>query len=202
MSKFFKAVALIAGITLLASTASAHPHKIDKADKPKPTWPYFGDSEASDNLDALSDTLEKRLGEAAEKMSKSMDNTKIRIEKRSSTDSPADDIRGAGEALENMLSESGAISSLADMMAEFAEDFEIEESKDGEKIFLFDGKEMAHFKLDSQKSNKIRIGGLGQNLSIDRDTIMKNGKMKTRIVIEMDGGKDIEIEMPEGSAEK
>ena len=181
---------------------TTHPHKADSADEPKKAWPYFGDEGTSEELDALSETLEKRLGEAAEKMSKSMGKTKIPIKKQSSNDNVADDIREAGKALEDMLSESGAISSLADIMADLAEDFEMEENKKGEKIFLFDGNEIAHFKLDSQKSNKIRIGGLGQNLSVERDSVMKNGKMKTRIVIEMDGGKDIEIEMPSDPSEK
>ena len=61
------------------------------------------------------------------------------------------------------------------------------------------GKKMGHIKMenDREETGKLNIGGLGQNLSIDRETYVKDGKTKTRIVIEMDGGDDVEIDLPE-----
>ncbi len=208
---------ILAGSLTLASAGfvSAHPHNDqDETKKTERSWPYFGgsDSAKSDSDKADSDEemtasefaqkMEERISRHADKLEKSMEkmDRKMTVKKFSGDkDDIADNLRDAGRELESALSDSGMISGLADMLADLAEDFEVEDDGDGAKVFKFDGKKMGHFKFDSEKSEagRLMIGGLGKNLNIDRETYVKDGKTKTRIVIEMDGGEDLEIDVPE-----
>lgn len=106
----------------------------------------------------------------------------------------ADDIREAARAIEDMISESGMMSNLADMMIDLAGDFDIEES-DGGVSLNFDGKRMGRIKRSRNSDDSLDIEGFGRNLTIDKKVIRKNGKSKTRIVIEMDGDEDVDIEL-------
>ena len=213
MSTFGKTILSTITIMAFSAAAFAHPHesdadKKDKAQKTEKSWPNFGDSDDSVDIEAFTEKLEKRFTNHASKLEKAIEKAEKRAEKRTENRAEkglelrfdnktnADDIRAAGEALEDLMADSDMISGLTDMLAGLVEDIEVEEAGDM-TVLRFDGQKLGHIKVDRDRSDKMQIGGLGKILSIERDTYTKNGKTKTRIVIEMDGGEGLDIEMPE-----
>lgn len=197
MSAPFKTILLsLSMLGALSSTAIAHPHNDEaKHEANEKTWPYFGESDDGTG-DSVSKKIEQRFELHSKGMEDSLKKMRIKIDARTKTDDKVDDIRAAADAMSDLLADSDVFTDMADMVTELANDFELEDGEDGTKIFLFDGKEMGRFKHESDKNDRMKIGGLGQNLSIERETYVKNGKTKTRIVIEMDGGEDVEIDLP------
>jgi len=208
---------LILSIALLtmSGTAYAHPHE-DKPKQEKPkaerNWPYFGKStkakESSKN-EVISETgtkslsvsdfaslMEKRMEKHSAKMERSLEKAKKngRMAELDGDIKSADDIRDAARAIEDMISESGMISNLADMVLNLAEDFDVESTDDGVSL-NFDGKRMGRIKRSRNNDDSLDIEGFGRNLTIDKKVIRKNGTSKTRIVIEMDGDEDVDIEL-------
>ena len=103
-----------------------------------------------------------------------------------------EDMRDAARAVEDVLADSGFMSSFADLVIDLAEDFEVENNEDGMSL-NFDGKRLGRVKLDKERSDSFDIEGFGRNLKIDRETVRVNGKAKTRIVIELDGEDDFDL---------
>ncbi|WP_409432788.1 hypothetical protein ACJ3XI_11360 [Litorimonas sp. RW-G-Af-16] len=221
MSKFTSLILLAAPLSLcLAAPSFAHPHKDDTAKQvdtkkdatkkdAKRVWPYFGDgADASktnadtletspETIDAktLSETIEQRLSKHTDRLDAAVERAETRMKARSGD---MDNLTDAATALEAALAESGILSSLAAMVTDLAEDVDIADSDKG-KMLRFDGKDVLYFKHDKERNDSLSIGGLGQNMTIDRETYIKDGKTKTRIVIEMDGGEDIDIDLPNAS---
>ena len=84
------------------------------------------------------------------------------------------------------------------MMGDFAEGIEMD-SDGGETTISFEGAKIAQIKRKKSRDSEdhFEISGLGKNLTIDREEIVKDGKSKTRIVIDMDGDSEIDITLPE-----
>jgi len=68
----------------------------------------------------------------------------------------------------------------------------------GTTTLSFDGANIAEIerKKSRDSEDSFSIIGLGKYLSVDRETIVKDGKSKTRIVIDMDGEDEIDITLP------
>lgn len=181
----------------VSTSALAHPHEkeMDK-EKVETNWPNFGSAdEPMMKANELSEKMGDMLSKHSDSMSKNLDKAKIRFEA-----SDKDGLKEAARAIEDLIADSGLISGLADMVTELAEDIEVEE-ENGTKVFLFDGEKVGHFKMDRQReqSDNLSIAGLGKNLSIKRESYVKDGQTKTRIIIEMDGGEGLDIQLPEKS---
>ena len=84
------------------------------------------------------------------------------------------------------------------MFADIAEDIDVD-TDDGQTVLRFDGTEVGKIEHGKSRDSEdmISISGLGKSLTLDRQTIIKDGKSKTRIVIEMDGADEIDITLPD-----
>lgn len=200
----------IVPIALLAmsSVALAHPHKEDstpKADKTERVWPYFGkkaqDAEDDDKTMSGSDfaaRLEKRFKRHSDKIEKSLKDAEAKNEFLSEDRKIENtkDLREAAEAVEELLAESGLISSLADMVIGLAEDFDVETTDDGLSL-KFDGDRIGRVKVkrDKHTESALDIEGFGRNMTIEKEVIKRDGKTKTRIVIEVDGDEEFDIDL-------
>jgi len=197
-------------ILTLSSSAFAHPHKDDTAQEPPKTeksWPYFGKksakkTERDDDSESMSASdfaqrMEKRMEKHSEKLERALDKAKKSegFKFKDDIDS-TDDIRNAARALEDAMAESGILSSLADMMIDLTEDFDIEGTEDG-LTFKFDGERIGRMEMmrDHHSEDRFDLEGFGRNLTIDKEVVKENGKKKTRIVIEMDGDEEVEIDL-------
>lgn len=109
----------------------------------------------------------------------------------------------AAETAEEAITESDIVASMSDLMRELSDKLEVERGEGNGTALLFDGEEWLRFRreLDREIDDRVTISGLGRNLSVERETVTKNGKTKTRIVIEMDGGEQLEIDLPGAQAE-
>ena len=203
--------------------ALAHPHADDKsepASKVERVWPYFGKKSDKKTLDELgaddtiddgleldldTDTmdgdefatrLEKRFKTHSDRMEHKIERAKLKNKflKDGADIKTTDDLRSAAKAVEDILSDSGIISGLANMVVDMAEDFDIESSEDGVSL-NFEGKRLGRLKVDKDKDESFDIEGFGRNLKIDKKVIRKNGKTKTRIIIEMDGDEEFDIDL-------
>jgi len=215
MKKLILPFAVSGAIFALSSTALAHPHENDKtAEKPKAvkSWPFFGKKsetkteQESESMSAsdFAARMEKRMETHSQKLERSLDNVKKtdRFNFKGDINS-AGDIREAARALEDAMAESGILSSLADMMVDLAEDFDVE--NDAEGITLrFDGEKLGRMKIDRDHHSEDRLDleGFGRNLTIDKEVIKEGGKKKTRIVIEMDGDEEVEIDLKPKDTER
>jgi len=191
-------------ILTLSGFALAHPHKDDaKKEEPKSerSWPYFGKkakaetSESSDDDTTLSgsefaERLEKRFEKHSQKMERSLkdaeaNNDFLREERKIKN---ADDLRDAAQAIEELISESGVISDFADM--------NVESTDDGLSL-KFDGDRIGrvNIKRDKHTESSLDVEGFGRNMTIEKEVIKRDGKTKTRIVIEVDGDEDFDIDL-------
>jgi len=198
---------LILPVSVLAfsTVAFAHPHKTDNVEdksKVERIWPNFGkksdtqkDAQTMDAEDFAA-RLEKRFERHAENMDKKFDKAKAKNKflKKDMEVETLEDIRDVAKGLEDLLSDSGVISGLADMMLDLADDFEVESSDDGVAL-NFEGKRLGRLKIDKDSDESFDIEGFGRNLTIDKKVIRKNGKTKTRIIIEMDGDEEFDIDL-------
>ena len=125
------------------------------------------------------------------------DEPDVKAEPESKTFSwDGEELKEAARELEQAIQESDAISELADMVAAFASNVEVK--KDGEgATLLFDGEKLMTIAREKSRDSEDRlaISGLGKNLTVERETVVEDGESKTRIVIEMDGTDEVEIEL-------
>ncbi|WP_371397186.1 hypothetical protein [Fretibacter rubidus] len=101
-------------------------------------------------------------------------------------------LREAAKDIQNMLAESGLLESLADMVIGMAEDIEIVDTGDGMSL-SFDGKKLGSFETDGE--DVLAIESMGKNTRIEKETIIENGRKKTRIIIETDADNDVEFDV-------
>jgi len=205
-----KQIMIPVAILALSGIALAHPHKDDapgETTKKERIWPYFGkkgsekkDSEESKTLSAsdFASRLEKRFEKHADKIEKSFKQAEAKndfIGKSRDIRSP-DDLRDAARAIEDLIAESGVISNFADMMLDLAEDFDVEATDDGLSL-KFDGDRIGRVKVkrDKHTESSLDVEGFGRNMTIEKEVIKRGGKTKTRIVIEVDGDEDFDIDL-------
>ena len=109
-----------------------------------------------------------------------------------------EELREAARELEEALQDSDVITDLADMLAGFAANVEVERDEADGTALRFDGRELLRLNRDKTRNSEDRLSitGLGRNMTLERETVVVDGQSKTRIVIEMDGGDDVQIELP------
>jgi len=196
-------------VLTLSGMALAHPHKDDtpeEAAKTERVWPYFGkkkqdkkDTKATKTLSAsdFASRLEKRFEEHADKMEKSFKKAEAKNDfiSKNRDIRNADDLREAARAIEDLISESGVISSFADIMLDLAEDFDVD-ATDGGLSLKFDGDRIGRVKVkrDKHTESSLDVEGFGRNMTIEKEVIKRDGKTKTRIVIEVDGDEEFDID--------
>ena len=206
-----KHILLSVALLLTSAAAFAHPHE-DETQGTK-SWPFFGNSDAADtdakagtsgamDIEEFAEKLGNRLESHGEKMERSIaratsDNKFL---KNGGEIDSLEDMRDAAKAVEEVLAESGLISSLADMVVDLAEDFEVENDDEGISL-NFDGKRLGRMKIDKNRDESFDLEGFGRNLTINRKTVRQNGKTKTRIVIELDGEDDFDVELTPKSSD-
>lgn len=156
--------------------------------------------ETPDNSEVLAEKLEDKLSDHQGDIARSTARLKRKMDKtKSSADGDlSENLDVMADMMEEVFAKDGLFRDLTALFADIAEDIEVD-TDDGQTVLLFDGTEVgkiAHGKSrDSEDS--FSISGLGKTMSLDRQTIIKDGKSKTRIVIEMDGADDIDITLPE-----
>lgn len=185
----------------LPVSAMAHPH--DKDEDEKEVEIIILDEDVMSG-EELTDKINEKLSKHRVEIAKSMSKVKRNLDKNEgkSDGDFADEMETVAEALEEVFAEDGLFRDLTVMMTDFASDVDLE-SNDGVTVLKFDGSTLG--KIERKKSrnseDSLSISGLGQNLTLDRETVIENGKSKTRIVIEMEGADGIDITLP-GSNEK
>lgn len=169
-----------------SSFAADHPHK--PPGEESAATEAAKESFAAKLKDRLSDydEMEANLkanepeGETAEK--------RIRVYKFKS----GDEMREMSKDVEEMIVESGMLSNLADMLADFAEDIEVEK---GEKSFSlrFDGDTLGEVNQDEE--DRVVLKSMDKEMTVEKETYLKDGETRTRIVIDMNGdGSDINLD--------
>lgn len=205
MKRVFFPLAIIA----LSNLAWGHPHKDNspsETEKKERIWPYFGkkakDRQVEQSSKPLSPSeftnrLEERFEKHSEKLERSFRNAEVKNKfiNDGREIKSADDLREAARAIEELISESGVVSGFADMMLDLAEDFDIETTEEGLSL-KFDGDRIGRvsIKRDKHTESSLDVEGFGRNMTIEKEVIKRDGKTKTRIVIEVDGDEDFDID--------
>jgi len=157
---------------------------------------------AEDNSDILAEKLEDKLLGHEGDLARSAARLKRKMNKIERNKSSSGDIAGEFDALADVMqevfAEDGLFRDLTALFSDLAQDIEID-TDNGETVLSFDGTEVG--KIEHSKSrdseDSLSISGLGKSLTLDRQTIVEDGKSKTRIVIEMDGADEIDITLPD-----
>ena len=155
----------------------------------------------TDNSDAeaLAEKIDEKLSEHKIEIAKSSAKLKRKLEKgKAAADGDvAQEMEVVMDVLEEAFSEDGLFRDLGAMFGDFASDLDVV-SDDGTTTLIFDGATVGQVKHKKSRDSEDRfsISGSGQNLSIDRENIVKDGKSKTRIIIEMDDDEEVEIILP------
>jgi len=156
------------------------------------------------NLDpeaeVLIEKLENKLSDHKGDIAKSSARLKRKMEKgqAKANGDVGEEIDIMMDVMEDAFAEDGLFRDLAAMFADLAEDLDVD--TDGNTTTLsFDGAKIGEIqqKKSRDSEDSISIIGLGKYLTLDRETIVKDGKSKTRIVIDMDGEDEIDITLPQ-----
>ncbi len=109
-----------------------------------------------------------------------------------------EDIEVMMDVLEEAFAEDGLFRDLTAMFADFAKDVDVD-TDGGTTTLSFDGAIIGEIQREKSRDSEDRVSiyGLGKYLTLDRETIVKNGKSKTHIVIDMDGEDEIDITLPQ-----
>lgn len=147
----------------------------------------------------LSEKIEDKLSEHKVEIAKSTARLKRKLD-RGQAKADGDiskEMEVVMDVLEEAFAEDGLFRDLAAMMGDFAEDIDLD-ADNGKTVLRFDGAKIGEMKRSKSRDSEdsFSISGLGKNLTIDRETIVKDGKSKTRIIIDMDGDDEIEITLP------
>lgn len=167
------------------------------------TTAYAQDTDAADvdlaETEALSDKIDEKLSEHRVAIAKSMARVKRNLDKNADAADGdfSEEVEAVAQALEDVFADDGLFKDLTIMFTDFADDVDVQ-SADGVTILSFDGATVGKIERSKKRESEdsLSISGLGKNLTLDRETIVKDGKSKTRIIIEMDGGDEIEIDLP------
>jgi len=152
-----------------------------------------------DNSDALIEKLEEKLEDHQVDIAKSTARLKRKMEKaqESAESNIGDELEVVADVMEEVFAKDGVFREFAAMMSDFAKDIEVD-TDNGKTVLSFDGTEVAQIQHKSSRDSEdsVSISGLGKTFSMDRKTVVENGKSKTRIVIDMDGEDEIDITVP------
>jgi len=155
--------------------------------------------EGAADAEILSEKIDEKLSEHKIEIAKSTARLKRKLDKgQAKADGDiSEEIEVVIDVMEEAFSEDGLFRDLAAMFSDLAEDIDVE-TEDGQTVLLFDGAKVGEIQRQKSRESEDRfsISGLGKNLTIDRETIVKDGKSKTRIIIDMDGEDEIEITLP------
>jgi len=103
-----------------------------------------------------------------------------------------DDMREKSKDLEKMIVESGVLSNLADMIADFAEEVEVEKSENSFS-FRFDGDTLGEVSRDND--DRVVLKSMDKEMTVKKESYTKDGKIRTRIIIDMEGdGSDVNLD--------
>lgn len=187
MSRFIFATLLC----LTPALAFAHPH--GKTDENSDVDVIVLQDETA-TLDDVSQSLKATIERHSDDIERAGDKIKIMLKRDSKKigDHAADDLSALTDGLE-ALAESDLLTEMMDMLTDLTDDIDVE-SSDAVTVLRFDGKTIG--RVEKDENDRISLSGLGKNLSIDRETVTEDGETKTRIIIEMDGGEDLEIDLP------
>ncbi len=152
-----------------------------------------------DNSDILMEKIEEKLSDHTVDLAKSTARLKRKMEKaqKAAGESLDDDLEVMADVLEDVFADDGIFRDLSAMFSDFAKDIDVD--TDGGKTTLkFGGTDVAQIQHKSSRDSEdsISISGLGKSFSMDRKTVVKNGKSKTRIIIDMNGDDEIDITVP------
>ena len=154
---------------------------------------------AETDVDILSEKIDEKLSEHKLEIAKSTARLKRKLEKgQAKADGDvSEEIEVVMDVLEEAFAEDGLFRDLAAMFGDFAQDLDID-TDDGKTVLLFDGAKVGEIARSKSRDSEdsFSISGMGKNLTVDRETIVKDGKSKTRIVIDMDGEDEIDITIP------
>jgi len=156
--------------------------------------------EPTDNSEILAEKIEDKLADHQGDIARSAARLKRKIEKNKSAGDGdiSEEFEVLADVMEEVFAKDGIFRDLTAMFSDFAEDIDID-TDNGQTVLSFDGAEVGKIEHNSSRDSEdtISISGLGKSLSLDRQTIIKDGKSKTRIVIEMDGADEIDITLPD-----
>jgi hypothetical protein len=148
----------------------------------------------------LIEKIEDKLSDHTVDIAKSSAKLKRKLEKSQSKTggNATDDIEVMLDVMEEAFAEDGLFRDLAAMFVDIAEDLDVD-TDGGTTTLSFDGAKIAQIERSKSRDSEdsFSISGLGRNLSLDRETIVKDGESKTRIVIDMDGEDEIDITLPQ-----
>lgn len=166
----------------LAGSAFAAPPSVDK------------------DAEILAEKIDDKLSEHKIEIAKSTARLKRKLEKSKAKaeGNVSEEIEVVMDVLEEAFAEDGLFRDLAAMFGDFASDLDVE-TDNGKTVLVFDGAKVGEIehKKSRDSEDSISISGLGKYFTLDRETIVKNGKSKTRIVIDMDGEDEIDITLPD-----
>jgi len=152
-----------------------------------------------DNSEVLMDKIEEKLSDHKVDIAKSTARLKRKFEKtQESTDGDiGEELEVLADVMEEVFTEDGLFRDLTALFSDFAKDIDVD-TDDGKTTLKFDGTEVAQISHKSSRDSEdnISISGLGKTFSMDRKTVVENGKSKTRIVIDMNGEDEVDITLP------
>lgn len=150
--------------------------------------------------EVLVEKIEDKLSDHKVEIAKSTARLKRKFDKgqASSNGEMSDEIDVLMDVMEDAFAEDGLFRDMAAMFGDFAKDIDIE-SDDDATTLIFDGAKIGQVRRSKSRNSEdqFSISGLGKNLTIDRETIVKDGKSKTRIIIDMDGDNELDITLPD-----
>ena len=152
-----------------------------------------------ENTEVLLDKLEEKLSDHSADLAKSAARLKRTMGKaqKSAGDDIGDELEVLADVMEEAFAEDGLFRDLTALFSDLAEDIDVD-TDGGKTVLMFDGAEVAQIQHKSSRDSEdhMSISGLGKSLTFDRKTVVKNGKSKTRIVIDLDGQDEIDITLP------
>ena len=159
----------------------------------------FAAPPVEDNTEVLIEKVEEALSDHKVELAKSTARLKRKMEdvKDTAGESLEDDLEVMADVLEDVFAEEGVFRDLTAMFSDFAKEIDID-TDDGKTTVSFSGTEVAKIQHQSSRDSEdsVSISGLGKSFSMDRKTVVEDGKSKTRIVIDMDGQDEIDITLP------
>lgn len=147
----------------------------------------------------LAEKIDEKLSEHKVEIAKSSSKLKRKLEKgqAAAKGDVAQEIEVVMDVMEDAFAEDGLFRDLSAMFGDFASDLDVV-SDDGTTTLIFDGAKVGQVQHEKSRDSEDRfsISGLGKNFTFDRETVVEDGKSKTRIVIDMNGEDEIDITLP------
>ena len=154
----------------------------------------------NEETEILIEKIEDKLSDYKVDIAKSTARLKRKLEKgQAGADGDiSKEIDVVMDVMEDAFADEGLFRDLAAMFGDFAQDLDVE-TDNGKTVLVFDGAEIGQIehKKSRDSEDRISISGFGKYFTLDRETVVEDGKSKTRIVIDMDGEDEIDITLPE-----